>query len=412
MAWFDFLRWGRKSGGTVDILRELSARFRSKSGKTVNVETALGVSTVFGCARVIANGMAQVPFKLMREAPGGRTRAPARDHPLYSLLATKPNPWQTGYEFREMLSWHLELCGRAYVFVNRSAVRGTILELIPFEPGAVTVKRAADRSLTYQVRGESGATQDFPEASIWHLRGPSWNGWEGMDILKAAREAVGLAMVTEESQSSMHREGVRPSGVYSVDGLLKPEQHEALRKWIDREGAGAANSRRTMILDRAAKWTTTQMTGVDAQHIETRKHQIEEGCRYFGVMPIMVGYADKTATYASAEQMFLAHVVHCLSPRWTRFEQSADAYLLTEAERADGYYFDFVEEGMIRGAVKDTKDAIVGYVNGGIMTPNEGRAKLDLNPDKDPASDELRIPVNVAQEPEPTPDPDKPDQPA
>ena len=129
-------------------------------------------------------------------------------------------------------------------------------------------------------------------------------------------------------------------------------------------------------------------------------------------MPIMVGYADKTATYASAEQMFLAHVVHCLSPRWTRFEQSADAYLLTEAERADGYYFDFVEEGMIRGAVIDTLDAIVGYVNGGIMTPNEGRAKLDLNPDKDPASDELRIPVNVAQEPEPTPDPDKPDQPA
>lgn len=402
MAWFDFLRWGRKSGGTIDILRELSARFRSKSGKTVNVETAIAVSTVFACARVKGNGMAQVPFKLMRAAPGGKSRIEARDHPLYSLMGTKPNPWQTSFEFREMLSWHLDLCGRAYVFVNRS-VTGRILELIPFEPGSVTVKRADDRTLTYSVRAQNGSAQDFPEASIWHLRGPSWNGWEGLDVLKAAREAIGLAMVTEESQAALHREGVRPSGLYSVDGKLTKEQYEKLREWIDREHAGAGKDGKAMIMDGAAKWMTTQMTGVDSQHLETRREQIAEVCRFFGVMPIMVGYSDKAATFASAEAMFLAHVVHCLSPMWTRFEQSADAYLLTEKERADGLYFDFVEEGMIRGSVKDTKDALLGYVNGGLLTPNEGRGKLDMNPDPDPASDKLRIPVNVAQEPKDKP---------
>jgi hypothetical protein len=86
------------------------------------------------------------------------------------------------------------------------------------------------------------------------------------------------------------------------------------------------------------------------------------------------------------------------------YEQSADANLLTDQEREEGLYFDFVEEGMIRGAVKDTKDAIVGYVNGGILTPNEGRALLDRNPDDDPDSDKLRLPVNVAQGAQPSSD--------
>jgi HK97 family phage portal protein len=407
VAWRDLFRWGQKALGANDILRELALRYRSRTGKSVTLDTAISVSTVFACCRVIGNGMAQVPFKLMRESPDGKTRMPAKDHPLYALMAFKPNPWQTSYEFRETVSWHLELCLEAFVFVNRSVVRGRILELIPIEPSCVKVNRAPDHTLTYEVRGESGESKPFPASAIWHIRGPSWNGYRGMDFLKAARDAIGLAMAAEESQGELHRNGVRTGNVYAVEGTLKDGQYKALREWLDREHVGAGNAGRPMILDRGAKWLATQMTGVDAQHLETRRFQIEDICRFFGVMPIMVGYSDKAVTYASAEQMFLAHAVHGLAPRWTRFEQSADAALLTEAEIADGYYFDFVEEGMIRGAAKDTKDVILGYVNGGVMTPNEGRGKLDLNPDPDPASDKLRIPVNTAQEPKPddeTPD--------
>jgi HK97 family phage portal protein len=398
VAWRDLFR--RKAANAYDILREIGAQFISGSGKTVTRDTALRVSVAFGCGRVIANGMAQVPLKLMR-ASGGK-RMPATQHSLYDLLARKPNPWQTSFDFRSTISWHQEFTGHAFVFVNRSS-RGDILELIPLEPEAVTVKQAEDRTLTYEVRSKSGSAQTFPEATIWHLRGPSWNGWDGMDILRTAREALGLAMVTEESQATLHREGVQTSGIYSVEGKLDTKQYEELRKWLDREYRGSTKSGRAMILDRAAKWQSRQMTGVDAQHIETRRFQIEEVCRFFGVMPIMVGYSDKAATYASAEQMFLAHAVHCLSPRWTSIEQSIDAYLLTEKERADGYYADFVEEGMIRGLAKDTKDVIIGYVNGGLLTPNEGRELLDRNPDSDPDSDKLRIPVNTVNDPQQPP---------
>lgn len=139
-----------------------------------------------------------------------------------------------------------------------------------------------------------------------------------------------------------------------------------------------------MILDDDAKYTPFGMTGVDAQHLETRKHQIEEICRAFGVMPIMIGHADKTATYASAEQMFLAHVVHTLSPWYERIEQSADAQLLTEEDRAAGFYTKFSPNALMRGAAKDRaeyyKAALGTTQQPGWMTRNEVRALEEMNP--------------------------------
>src|SRR5574343_1338681 len=104
--------------------------------------------------------------------------------------------------------------------------------------------------------------------------------------------------------------------------------------------------------------------------------------------------------------MFLAYVVHTLAPWYQRLEQRIDANLLTDRDRKNGLYSCFVEEGLLRGSLRDTKDTILGYVNGGILTPNEGRAKLDANPDPDPNSDKLRIPSTVTTDvPEPTPEP-------
>ena len=406
MSWLDrFLR--RKAVGRDDVLAEIAAMQRSITGYAGAPDKALQVSTVLGCSRVIAEGMAQPPFKLMQVT--GKRWEPAREHSLYSILATQPNEWQTSFEFREMLALHAVLCGNFFAFINRSS-RGQVLELLPIAPGRVRVERKEDWSITYHVRGEKGGELPYPAKAIWHVRGPSWNGYLGLEPFHLAREAIGLAMATEAQHSKLHKNGTQISGLMSVEGSLNDEKYQQMRKWLDKqfEGAEAKRAGGSMILDRGTKFTQMQMTGVDAQHLETRRYQVEEICRFLRVMPIMVGYSDKATTYASSEQMFLAHAVHTLGPWWTRIEQSADANLLTEEERAAGYYTDFVEEGLLRGAARDTKEVIVGYVNGGLMTPNEGRAKLDLNPDPDPKSDQLRIPANVVGEPQPETDP-KPD---
>lgn len=382
--------FSRKAGSTMDLIRDLFRGQITGSGMSVNAKSAMQVSAVFAGCRVLGEGVAQVPLKLMQES--GRLRLPAKEHPLYQVLGFRPNPWMTSFEYREMIVWHTVLTGNHFSFINR--VQGKIVELIPFEHGAVTVKRAKDGTLTYEIQ-INGEIKPFPAESIWHIKGPTWNGWQGLDCVKQAREAIGLSMAIEESQSSLHKHGVQSSGVYSVDGTLKDDQYKALSEWINAHQAGSANAGKALILDRAAKWASTAMTGVDSQTLETRRFQIEEICRFMRVSPIMVYGSDKASTYAGSKENFLAHLVHTLAPWYQRIEQSIDANLLTEKERKAGYYSNFVEEGLMRTSVLETKDILLGYVNGGLMTPNEGRAKLDLNPMDDEESDELRIPANI-----------------
>lgn len=403
----------QKSNGTLELFKSLYGGRLSSSGRTVNVKTSLQVSAVVACVRVIGEGIAQVPLKLIRESKDGKTKLPAKDHPLYNVLAVKPNPWQTSFEFREMLAWHVVLTGNFFAFKN--IVFGAIKELIPFDPARVKVLRASDGTLSYEVSATTaigsaqgqdstyGVTQEsggggsmiFPAEAIWHVRGPSWNSWMGLDAVAMARDAIGLAMSTEQAHASLHRDGSQIAGAYSVEGTLSPEQHEKLQKWVEKNYGGADNAGKTMILDRSAKFQAIGMTGIDSEHLSTRRFQVEEIARYFRVNPIMLFTESKNTTYASAEQMFLSHVVHTMAPWWQRLEQSIDANLLTDKDRADGLFSNFVEEGLLRGAAKDTKDVLLGYTNGGIMTANEAREKLDLNPDPDPASDKLRIPANI-----------------
>lgn len=401
---------GRKSAqsgdGLTDVLRALlRGGTRSKSGALVNRDAAFRVSVVFSCVRALSEGVAQVPFKVMRETESEVSvyprRLPASDHPLYDLLHRAPNGFQTSFEFRETMMLHALLARHgAFAFKNIVDVgtRGPrIVELILLNPDLVTPTQNEDWSITYRVQSKSGATKDFPQSSIWHLRGPSWNGFSGLDVLNMAREAIGLAIATEDSHSALHAKGIRPSGVYSVDGNLTKEQHAQLKKWIDDENAGADNAGTTMLLDRNAKFQPVSITGVDAQHLETRRYQIEEICRFFRVMPIMAGYSDKASTYASAEQMFLAHVVHTLMPWYERIQQSAEVNLLSQADRQAGYYIKLVEAGLLRGAMKDTAEYLYRLTMGGTMARNEARGKLDLNPLA--GLDEPLTPTNMTIDP-------------
>lgn len=396
---FDFLKGmfsdDKKTMSTLDLFKEIYGGRESSSGKTINISTAIDVSTVFACCRVIGEGIAQVPLKIMRQSEDGKTRLPAIDHHLYERLHLRPNRFQTSFEYRELIAWHICLAGNHYSFINR--IGNKIVELYPFQPNLVEVKFESG-VLSYKVTAEDGSIQDFPAEAIWHVRGPTLNGWYGLEVVKVARDAIGLSMSLEESSSKLHKNGAQPSGVYAVEGTLNSEGYKNLSEWVNKHVAGSENAGKPLILDRAAKWTSTQMSGIDAQTLEQRRFQIEEICRFARVMPIMVGYSDKATTYASAEQMFLAHLVHTLAPWYQRLEQSIDVNLLTDRDRREGYYSNFVEEGMLRGSAVDTKDTILGYVNGGILTPNEGRAKLDENPDPDPASDRLRIPANIVGE--------------
>lgn len=391
-----------KKSSSLDYFRSLNAA-PSASGKNVTPENAINVTAVLACVRCLADGVSQVPLKLMRQSEDGRTREPARDHPLYELLHSSPNNLQTSYELREQLMFHVALTGNFLAYKN--IVGGSIVELIPFEPKSYTI---AQNPLTlekvFKVKDKNGIVTEYSDREVWHLKGPSWDAIKGLEPVKLARDAIGLAMATEEHHSALHRNGSRPGGAVSVSGRMGDAEYARYKEWISETYSGSQNSFKTMVFDRDAKFMPFAMTGVDAQHLETRRFQIEEICRAFRVMPIMAGYSDKAATYASAEQMFLAHVVYTLAPWYERIEQSMAVSLLTEEERAAGLYPKFFANGLMRGAAADRASFYSSALGSGgspaWITPNEVRELEDMNPKV--GGDDLPAPTNVAPQPAPT----------
>jgi len=347
----------------------------SSSGVNVTVDKALAVTTVFSCLRVIAEGVSQVPLKLYKTV-GEDAHEVAKEHPLYKIISRKPNTWQTSFEFRENMIFQAGLLGNFYAFKNKS--RGKILSLVPFEPGTVTVEVDQKRNLQYKVTID-GEQRTIPADMMWHVKGPSWSTYIGMEAVKYAREAIGLAINIEESQNKLHASGVQTSGIYSVDGALNQKQATDLMQWIETR-IGGANRHKPLVVDRGAKFTPISMSGADAQTIENRRFQIEEICRAFRVMPIMIGQADKAATYASAEQMFLAHVIHTLMPWLTRIEQSIDNNLLSEQDIDQGYYSKFNANALMRGAAKDRAEFYDKMYRMKAFSPNQILALEDMNP--------------------------------
>lgn len=381
----------RKEARTLDSLPGFMFGPESKAGVSVTWSTALHVSAMLACCKVVGEGIAQTRCKIMRPRAGGIGADPARDHPLFRLLHLSPMKGQTAFNFWETLVFHVMLVGNAYAYINRTG--GRVFELIQLDPSKVRVTRRTDLTLVYEVTSENGEMRRIAAEDIWHVRGPSWNSWMGMETVRLAREALGLAISLEANHAGQHKNGASPSGVYSVEGPLTPEQHSMLTDWLKKQ---AANPGMPMILDRGAKWFSQQMSGVDSQHLETRRFQIEDICRAVRVMPIMVGQSDKAATYASAEQMFLAHVIHCLAPWATRLEESIEVDLLTEAEQAQGLYAKFNLSALMRGDYKSRQEGLNIQRRAGVISADEWRALEDMNPRDDEGGGQYIVESNMA----------------
>lgn len=379
MGWFSRLL-GReaKSVSYSSEFERYYGSIQSKAGVSVDWQRSLEVSTVLAVVRVVGEGVAQVPLQIMKPTEGGKGAEPDTDNDLYRLLYRKPNAWQTSFAMRETMIMHLMLTGDAFFF--KSMVRGKIRELIPVEPGMMSLTRNPDMTITYGMTGVDGTYRALPADMIWHIRGPSWDTWRGMDAVKNAREAIGLAIATENTQGELHANGMQLAGVVSTEQTITGDKYKELQGWIAAQ-VGGTNKHKPLILDKGLTFSPRSMTGVDAQHLETRKFQIEEICRAFKVFPQMVGHSDKTATFASAEAFFDAHIKHTLLPWCERIEQSIDNDLIGPDSNS---FAKFNLNALQRGAFKDRFEGYAKALGSGgspaWMTQDEVRSLEDLNP--------------------------------
>jgi HK97 family phage portal protein len=349
-----------------------------KSGVAVNVDAAMRNATGFACGRVISEDVGSLPFKLY-QARKDRGADIASEHPLYRLIYEQPNAWMTSMEFIELLTLHAVMTGNGYAFKNMDS-GGRVLELLPLLPN-VKVHQDSDWRITYEVPQLGG--ERFEANRIFHLRGPGWNGVSGFDVVQVAREAFGLAIATEETHARLHKNSAKPSGLFSVDGTLSQPSYDRIKAQIEQSRSGLENAHKTWILDQAAKWTPMVMTGVDSQHLETRRFQLEELCRFFRVIPQMVMHSDKSATFAASESHFIAHVVHTIRPWARRWELTVKRDLLSG--KGDERVFAKVNlSALMRGDSKSRAEYFKAALGAGgsdaWMTPNEVRELDELNP--------------------------------
>ena len=371
-----------KAMDSAGLMRMLSGGSEAASGALVNETTALEVATVLACCRVIAEGVSQAPWCVMQEGADGAVQT-LRGHSVSQSLKVSPDGVTPAFNFKETLVLHLLLCGNAYSIIDRAA-SGKILRIVNVEPNRVQPQYVGGKIDRYVITIDGDTPRSFAPRDVWHIRGPSWNGALGIRATQVARNAIGLAISTEKQAGAMAGRGMTINGVYSLESGLSPEKFRVLGAWLDQHAPGGERDGKPLILGDGAKWSSQQMTGVDAQHLETRRHQVEEICRAFRVMPLMVGHPADMAARAATESIFLQHVVHTLMPWYGRLEESADLALLSEQERAAGMYTRLDPTALMRGAAADRAAyytaALGDTQRPGWMKKNEVRAKEGLPP--------------------------------
>ena len=372
----------------------------TKSGQQVSGSTALQVTSFYRGMLVIAEGIAQLPVEIYKRRPDGRGAEPAQDHPLYDVLLHQANNLQDAFQFFRTTLMHAAGGGNGISY--KVIVNGQIRELIPIRPERVSI-RLPDlfNRVMIDVTFESGGFATLDRADVFHIAGPSWAPYKGLDPAVVGREAIGLAQSTEETHARLHANGARPSGVLSTEQKLDKTQVDMLREQWNLTYAGSDKVGKTAIVSGGLKWTPISQSGVDAEHLDTRKHQIEEIARLLGIFPIMLGHAgDQTPTFASADAFLEAHVRYTLQPWIKAIRSAVDTQLLSKDERAEGYFCRIDTSELLRGSLKDRteyyKAALGNNSQPGWLSPNQIREDDGWNPDDEPSMDKVWQPATMA----------------
>ena len=361
---------------TADFIKgvDLDTGQQSNSGVDVDEESALKISTVYACVKVISETIASLPLNLLKELTNGDSEK-AKQHPLYTILKDVPNSEMSSFTFREMLMTNLLLWGNAYALIKRNK-NGEITELYPLKSKNMVVERdMTTNAIKYTYTNNRGITKTYSPKQIFHIPAFSFDGIIGVSPITYAREAMGLALATEEFGARFFGNGARPGGVLEHPGVLKDP--EKLRESWNKVYQGTANSHKVAVLEEGMKYHEIGMSPEDSQFLQTRSFQIAEICRIFRVPPHMVGDLSRS-TFSNIEHQSIDFVVHTIRPWLVRWEQAITRALLSEEERTI-YYAKFNVDGLMRG---DFVTRMNGYAiarQNGWMSANEIRALENMN---------------------------------
>lgn len=384
---------------SYDLARALEVGAKSSSGAMVSPETAMKVSAVNACVRVLAEGVASLPLNVYRHtADGGKERAHADR--LDQLLHVAPNSWQTAFEFREMLMAHVLLRGNAYAL--KVLVDGKLDMLVPLHPDNVKAGFAGGE-MVYEYTNPSGKQVPYRQSQIFHLRGLSSDGIVGRSVIADMRDAMGLAISQEKFLGASYARGGLKNIVIEHPALLNDQAAKRIREsWAEKYGGEDAFFK-PVVLEEGMKATELSLTAADLQFLESRKFQIAEIARPFRVPLHLIQELDRS-TNNNIETQSLEFLIYTLMPWLIRWEQriAHDLIGLDDTERFAKHNVN----GLLRGDIAKRGAYFQQALTNGWMCPDEVRELEDQNPIPGGKGKTFRTPANtveMGQQPKPEP---------
>lgn len=361
-----------------------------KTAKVVTEDVALQQSAVWACVKLLAETIGSLPIHLY-EVDENDSRTLATNHPIYRLINRRPNSYMTPQDFKETLMLNLALHGNCYALIARNA-RGVAIALNPIAAQQVTPILLDGGSIVYEVRTDNGVSIVAFE-NMLHLK-LFGNGIIGLSPLAYGRVSMGISVAAEEYSSNFFINGGKPSGTLTLDRILNPQQRAEIKKNFVGMVEGSENSHRMMLLEAGMKYDAIQVNPNDMQMLETRRFQVEDIARFFGVPSFLINDTTSTTTWGSGlEQMMRGFYTLTLKPYMNRFEQGLERKLLTAPEGRK-YEIEFDFDDLLRGDSQGRSDYYAKMVQNGIITRNEARKKEKLK--RYEGADALTAQTNLA----------------
>ena len=367
--------------------RQTMGGMQTGAGINVTPESAMTISAVYACVRILSETVASLPLKIYQREGEGRKLS---NHPLNTVLGVTPNSEQTAFELREFIMANLALRGNGYAHQLYDGA-GRVSEIIPLNSRYMRVDRDANNKLIFDY-AEPGSARVYTADEIWRIAGISGNGVTGLSPIALAREGLGVTLATEMHASKLFTNGAQTTGVLEFEHKLDDKQIDNLRTQFASNYSGAENAFKPMILESGMKYQSIGMSADDAQFLESRKFQITEVSRWYRVPPHMLAELDK-ATFSNIEHQSIEFVVHTIRPWLVRLEQTIARDLLTPKERRR-YFASHSVEGLLRGDTKARYEAYGSAIQDGWLNRNEVRKLENINAVD--GLDEFILPLNMA----------------
>lgn len=350
------------------------------AGVQIDEWIAEGMPAVYSCVHAISETVGQLPLKLFEKTEQGRKVADG--HPLYLLLHDLPNPEMTAYQFRELVTRHLAMWGRAYAYVQRDK-NGEVQALWPIHPLRVKVDRDGLGRKRFTVSMPNGVPQEHvfnPDAPpIFHLHMNSNDGLDGRSPIFINRQSLGVSKAAEDFVGAYFGNGAIPGIILTHPGKLSEKAKQNLkRSWFEKFG-GAKNRNKMAVFEEGLKLDVVGVDPQKSQLSELRESQISAAARIWRVPNVLIQNNTKDTSWGSGvEQLMIGWVNTGLMPYFEQWQQAITRDLLSRKTYRT-HYAKFITGAMTRGDLKSTMDAIAVGRQNTVLSGDEAREMLEMN---------------------------------